>query len=134
MIPFGPQLIGQTEKALSALLLTLLSPHALSEREWVTLRLVSQFEGEGSVDGFVADHLHDPDSALFLRTVRERGLVEGSRLSPTGTALVAEISSEIARVAGPIWDEVDHDDALAATRALNHILEKTRVLLRAPAA
>lgn len=26
MIPFGPQLIGQTEKALNALLLTLLSP------------------------------------------------------------------------------------------------------------
>ena len=133
MILFGPQLIGQTEKALNALLLTLLSPHALSEREWVTLRLVSQFEGEGSVDGFVADRLHDPDSALFLRTVRERGLVEGSHLSLTGTALVAEISREIARVAGPIWDEIDHDDALAATRALNHILEKTRMLLRSPA-
>lgn len=134
MIPFGPQLIGQTEKALNALLLTLLSPHALSEREWVTLRLVSQFEGEGSVDAFVADRLRDPDCALFLRTVRERGLVEGSHLSPTGTALVAEISREIARVAGPIWDEVDHDDALAATRALNRILEKTRMLLRTPAA
>ncbi|MBE7952917.1 hypothetical protein ILP86_01135 [Microbacterium sp. R1] len=133
MIPLGPQLIGQTEKALNALLLTLLSPHALSEREWVTLRLVSQFEGEGSVDRFVADRLHDPDSALFLRALQERGLVEGSHLSPTGTTLVAAISREIARVAGPIWDEVDHDDALAAARALNHILEKTRLLLRASA-
>ena len=131
MIPFGPQLIGQTEKALNA---TLLSPHALSEREWVTLRLVSQFEGEGRVEAFLADRLHDPDSAISLRTLQERGLVEGSHLGPAGTALVAEISREIARVAGPIWDAVDHDDALAATRALNHILEKTRMLLRTPAA
>ncbi|MCB8045525.1 hypothetical protein JM654_19350 [Microbacterium oxydans] len=84
MIPFGPQLIGQTEKALNALLLTLLSPHALSEREWVTLRLVSQFEGEGSVDRFVADRLHDPDSALFLRALQERGTRRGFSPQPHG--------------------------------------------------
>jgi hypothetical protein len=41
-IPFGSQLIGQTEKALVALLRRSLEGTGLSEPQWVTLRVADQ--------------------------------------------------------------------------------------------
>ena len=43
--PFGPQLIGETEKTLNALLLRHLDGTGLTEPQWVTLRLADQFDG-----------------------------------------------------------------------------------------
>jgi hypothetical protein len=45
--PFGPQLIGETEKTLNAILRRLLQGTGLSEPQWVTLRLAGQL---GNVD------------------------------------------------------------------------------------
>ncbi|PRB10102.1 hypothetical protein [Microbacterium sp. MYb62] len=130
MIPFTPQLIGQTEKALHALLLTVLAGRDLSEREWVTLRLVSQHDGAGTLDAFVAERLHDPEAGRFLATLRDRGLLDGAALTPSGTTLSAEIGEEIAALTGPVWSGIDENDVEAAARALNHILGGTLALLR----
>lgn len=130
MIPLSPQLIGQTEKALHALLLTVLADRDLSEREWVTLRLVSQATGADDLDAFVAERLHDPDAGRFIRALRDRGLIADTALTPSGTALSSEIGQEIAALTAPVWDGIEEKDAEAATRALNHILERTLTLLR----
>lgn len=129
MIPFGPQLIGQTEKALNALLQKVLLPHALTEREWVSLRLASQLDGGGDLEAFLADRLHDPDAVRLLPGLRHRGLVAGSALTPAGTALVAEIGGEIADLTLPLWEGLDEHEAEAAERVLNLVLEKSRLLL-----
>ena len=47
--PFGPQLIGETEKTLNALLRRYLEASDLTEPQWVTLRLADVFDG--SVNG-----------------------------------------------------------------------------------
>lgn len=130
MIPLSPQLIGQTEKALQALLLTVLADRDLSEREWVTLRLVSQATGTDDLDAFVAERLHDPDAGRFIAGLRDRGLIADAALTSSGTALSSEIGQEIAALTAPVWDGIEEKDAEAATRALNHILEKALVLLR----
>ena len=44
---FGPQLIGQTEKTLQALLRRALAGTGLDERQWVALRLADQPDGTG---------------------------------------------------------------------------------------
>ena len=130
MIPFGPQLIGQTEKALNALLQTVLAGRDLTEREWVTLRLASQFDGVGELDAFVAERLHDPEAGRITAALRDRGLLANAALTPAGSALVAEIGQEIAVLTAPLWREIEDEDAEAATRVLNTVLERSRELLR----
>lgn len=130
MIPLSPQLIGQTEKALNALLRTVLVGHDLSEHEWVTLKLTSQFDGAGELDAFVTDRLPDSDAGAHLAALRRRGLLVGSALSPAGAAVVAAVGQEIARLTGPVWDAVPTHEVDAAARALNTILDETRALLR----
>lgn len=134
VIPLGPQLIGQTEKALNALLQIVLSGRDLTERQWVSLRLASQLDDGDDLDTFVAARLHDPDVGRLLASLRDRGLIAGSALSASGAALVAEIGREIADFTGPLWEGIDELEAQAATRVLNHVLEEARMLLRASAA
>ena len=130
MIPFGPQLIGQTEKSLNALLQSVLAGRDLTEREWVTLRLASQFDGPGELDGFVAERFHDPDAGRLTAALRDRGLLTDTALTPAGSALVAEIGQEIAALTAPLWLGIEEEDADAATRVLNVVLERSLTLLR----
>ncbi len=134
MIPFGPQLIGQTEKALNALLQRVLSGRDLSERQWVTLRLVSQLPDGDDLDAFLADRLHEPHPERFLDPLRDRALIAGSALSPHGATLVAEVEQQITRLTGPIWAGIDAQEAETAARALQHVQEGVRRLLRDSAA
>ena len=53
--PFSPQLIGETEKTLNALLRRSLEDTGLTEPLWVTLRLAGQLEGTVDAAG-LADH------------------------------------------------------------------------------
>ncbi|MFJ6532975.1 NAD(P)-binding domain-containing protein [Microbacterium sp. NPDC091662] len=134
VIPFGPQLIGQTEKALNALLQIVLSGRDLTERQWMSLRLASQLDDGDDLDTFVAARLHGPDVGRLLASLRDRGLIAGSALSASGAALVAEIGREIADLTGSLWEGIDERESQAATRVLNHVLEEARMLLRASTA
>ena len=49
--PFGPQLIGETEKTLHALLDRFLRGTELPESQWVTLRLAGMLDGSVDADG-----------------------------------------------------------------------------------
>lgn len=128
-IPLGPQLIGQTEKALNALLDTILTRQDLTEPQWVTLRLTKQFDSAGTLADFVRDQTHRADASAILAELTQRGLIADDALTDQGRALVARISGEIAEIAGPVWADLDPDDTARSERVLNTVLERTRAVL-----
>ncbi|HYF74268.1 MAG TPA: MarR family transcriptional regulator, partial [Nocardioides sp.] len=77
---FGPQLIGQTEKTLNALLDRVLAGR-LSEPEWVTLRLAHQVEAadDAELARVVADRARFADAADVVRRLARAGLVLDGR-------------------------------------------------------
>ena len=130
MLPFGSQLIGQTEKALNALLRTVLVDRQLSEREWVALRLTSQFDGPDALAETIRDRGQFADAADLLSGLERRGLIVDDALSVAGADLVDEIGREIRALTEPIWAGIDAADAEAAARALRSVLAQTTLLLR----
>jgi len=130
MLPFGSQLIGQTEKALNALLRTVLVDRQLSEREWVALRLTSQFDGPDALAETIRDRAQFADAADLLSGLERRGLIVDDALSVAGADLVDEIGREIRALTEPIWAGIDAADAEAAARALRSVLAQTTLLLR----
>lgn len=129
MMPFGPQLIGQTEKALSALLGTLLSDDRLTEPHWVTLRLAAQLDGVGSLLDHVRDAAHLSAPEPVLSDLEDRGLVAGDRLTDAGRDLVERIGRRIATATATIWAALDPGDVAPTERALNTVLDRTRETL-----
>src|SRR5215471_9428174 len=91
---FGPQLIGETEKTLNALLRRFLEGTGLSESQWVTLRLADRLDGSVDANGLaatVADRAHLGNSAELVSELASRGLLENGR--PTSAA--RELTSAI---------------------------------------
>ena len=73
--PFGPQLIGETEKTLNAILRRVLQGTGLSEPQWVTLRLAGQLD-EFDRQAFVitlTDRAHFTDSAQLVDQLTDAG-------------------------------------------------------------
>jgi hypothetical protein len=130
--PFGPQLIGQTEKTLSALLRRILGDR-LTEPQWVTLRLAHLQEqhlasGEDLVRE-VADGANFKGAGALVHDLTTAGLLRGGRPTDEGRMVVSEIQAQIAESAGPIWADLPPDDVAAAARVLNEVLGRARVVL-----
>ena len=131
-IAFGPQLIGQTEKALNALLRRALDDR-LSEPQWVTLRLSEQMpEATASNEGLaalVADRARFEDATDLVHALTDLGLVAGGRPTEAGVATLNEFQGQIAAAGGRIWKDLPVDDVDAATRVLNEVLMRAREAL-----
>lgn len=128
MTSFGPQLIGETEKTLNALLGTLLDGTGLDERAWVTLRLAAQ-AGGADLPAFVEDRAHFRDAASLVAGLRDRGLIEGDALSAAGADLVGSLQERLARTTEPIWRDLPADDVAATERILNTLVARAREVL-----
>jgi hypothetical protein len=130
--PFGPRLIGETEKTLNALLRRFLQGTGLTEPEWVTLRLADLLDDHADADRLVAaviDRAHLPHAAELVRELTERGLLHDGRLTSAGRRLTTSIQSTITAETAPIWNSLPADDVAAATRVLNDVVTRARVLL-----
>ncbi len=130
--PFGPQLIGETEKTLNALLRRFLAGTGLTEPQWVTLRLAGLLDGSvgaAVLAASVADRAHLPDAAELVRGLADRGLLDDGRLTPDGRELVAAVQATIAADTAPIWDGLPPDDVAASTRVLNEVISRARAVL-----
>jgi len=131
-IAFGPQLIGQTEKALNALLRRALDDR-LSEPQWVTLRLSEQMpEATASNErlaALVADRARFEDATDLVHALTDLGLVAGGRPTEAGRATLDEFQAQIAAAGGRIWKDLPVDDVDAATRVLNEVLMRAREAL-----
>ena len=122
-ITFGPQLIGQTEKTLQALLGRALDGTGLDERLWVTLRLAGQPDGSALRER-VADLAKFADADQLVTTLEERKLVADDAPTEEGRAVLEQVLAKSAALSGPIWDDIE--DADAAGRALNELLRRAR--------
>ena len=122
-ITFGPQLIGQTEKTLQALLGRALDGTGLDERLWVTLRLAGQPDGSALRER-VADLAKFADADQLVTTLEERKLVADDAPTEEGQAVLEQVLAKSAALSGPIWDDIE--DADAAGRALNELLRRAR--------
>ncbi|HEX5534804.1 MAG TPA: hypothetical protein VFX33_13770 [Actinomycetales bacterium] len=131
-IPFGAQLIGQTEKTLNALLHAVLGGR-LTEPQWVTLRLAhlleQQIDSSEALVEHVADRARYDDAAVLVEGLAASGLLRRGRLTDEGRAVVAEIQARIGERTAQIWADLPPDDVAAATRVLNEVLGRARAAL-----
>ncbi len=132
-IPFGPVLLGQTEKTLQALLRRTLADTGLSEPQWVTLRLANMVDGQVDRVGLiavVADRAKFADSAALVDALTERGLIVDGRPTDVGRDLVDNLLAASDRTNGSVWRDLPVDDVAAASRVLNEVLRRARELAR----
>ena len=130
--PFGPRLIGETEKTLNALLRQFLEGTGLTEPQWVTLRLADLLDGSVDTDGLaaaVADRAHFPDASELVHELTNRGLLDDGQLTPVGRELTAAIQDTITTQTAPIWDDLPANDVAGATRVLNELVTRARIVL-----
>jgi hypothetical protein len=123
---FGPQLIGQTEKTLQALLRRALTDTGLDERLWVALRVADQPDSTALRDR-LADQAQFEDADDLITTLEQRHLVAEDTPTIDGRALLQRVLAKSATLSGPIWDDID--DADAAARALTQVLARARAAL-----
>jgi hypothetical protein len=130
--PFGPQLIGETEKTLNALLLRHLDGTGLTEPEWVTLRLSDLLDGTVDTNGLgaaVGDRAQFRDAGRLVGDLTDRGLLSDGRPTVGGRELLTTVQAAVATDAGAIFGDLAPDDVAAATRVLNEVRGRARVVL-----
>lgn len=131
--PFGPQLIGETEKTLNALLRRCLDGTGLTEPQWVTLRLADLLDGSVDAEGLaaaVADRARFIDAVDLVTELTDRGLLGDGRLTAAGRALTEAVRGNITTETAPIWDDLPAEDVAAAARVLNEVVTRARAALR----
>jgi hypothetical protein len=130
--PFGPRLIGEAEKTLNALLRRFLEGTGLTEPQWVTLRLADLLDGSVDTDGLaaaVADRAQFAGASELVTELTNRGLLDDGRLTLAGRELKVAIQDTITTETAPIWDDLPANDVAGATRVLNEVVTRARVVL-----
>jgi hypothetical protein len=127
MTPFGPQLIGETEKLLTALLHRALEGTGLTERHWVCLRLAQQANGDLATT--VQERAQFPEAVRLVADLTERGLLADDRLTAAGRELVATVQERITATTAPLWADLPAEETRAAARALATVRDRARALL-----
>jgi hypothetical protein len=130
-IPFGPQLIGEAEKTLAALLRRFLVESGLTEPQWVTLR-VAQLYGAADAEALaatVAERAHFDDATELVRVLTDRDLLEAGRLTSSGRDMISSVLATSERLTGGIWHDYAIQDVEATTRVLNELVVRAHALL-----
>lgn len=123
---FGPQLLGQTEKTLRALLGRALAGTGLDERQWVSLRLADQPD-KNTLHDRIVDLAKFDDADELVTALEQRRLVANDAPTAYGHAMIAQVLETSAALSGPIWEDIE--DADAAARALTVVLARARAAL-----
>lgn len=129
MTAFGPQLIGETEKNLNALLGRVLAGGDLTEPHWVSLRLTAQLDGTADLTTAIRERAHFANAAELVADLTARGLVLDGRLTDSGRELVEVIRGRIERLTSPIWDGLNAQDVETTERVLNSVVGRARAIL-----
>ena len=133
---FTPQLLGQTEKALNAILSKQLAGPGLTEPQWVTLTLTAM--GGGSLDrdeliGRVAGALKVGDAEVQERIdeLIGGGLLEASgtelpliMITDAGRELHSRIRSTVTEITERMWGDLPTDELESAARVLSTVLQR----------
>jgi hypothetical protein len=139
---FGPALIGQTEKALDAILVRELDGTGLSTSGWVMLKLA---EGAGGrlgrhdlVDlGRVQAKFTADKATAAIENALSLGLLEAEGgevlLTPAARELQARVVGTTDEIRSRLWGDLPEADLAAAARVLSTALTRANAELRSPA-
>jgi hypothetical protein len=131
---FTPQIIGQTEKALNAILDRHLADTGVSEPQWVTLTLAVMSGGSIPHDELLGRVVHalkvSDDVALgHVAALRAAGLIDPGEgptvtVSEAGEQFHLRIRTTNAELTGRLWGDLPIEDLGTAGRVLETILAR----------
>ncbi|MEU6716015.1 hypothetical protein ABZ897_31505 [Nonomuraea sp. NPDC046802] len=138
---FGTALIGQTEKALNAILDRQLAGTGITEPQWVTLTLT--VVGGGNIEGAelvhrvsgatqfsqasVAERIAELTAAGFLRDGGD-GRVQ---VTDEGHRRWTQVRAAIGPITQELWGDLPAEDLAAAGRVLSTVLVRANAVLAA---
>ncbi|CAM3671017.1 MarR family winged helix-turn-helix transcriptional regulator [Occultella aeris] len=136
---FGTALIGQTEKALNAILDRQLAGTGITEPQWVTLTLTVVSGGAidrtelirrvGGATQFrqasVAERITELTTAGFLRDAGD-GHVQ---VTDEGQARWTQVRSAIGPITQGLWGDLPAEDLASAGRVLGIVLDRANAVL-----
>jgi hypothetical protein len=135
---FGTALIGQTEKALNAILQRELAGTGITEPQWVTLTLSVVSGGDidrselirrvGGATQFsqasVAERITELTAAGFLRDGDGR-----VQVTEAGQARWTQVRAAIGPITQGLWGDLPAEDVAAAGRVLSVVLDRANAVL-----
>jgi hypothetical protein len=134
---FGTPIIGQTGKALNAILARQLAGTGITEPQWVTLVIVNgaTFTAEALVERVSGVLKVDPTAARErIAELTAAGMV---RTTPAGTVEATEmgrarwsrVRAAIAEITEELWGDLPEEDLATAGRVLPTVLTRANTLL-----
>ena len=138
---FGTQIIGQTEKALNAILDRQLAGTELTEPQWVALTIAVMSGGTDDRDSFSsrvagALKISDAEAQALLAELSTRKLLElpdtdGAPVGPTdaGRQVHGRIRTAIVGITDRLWGDLAPEDLTVAGRVLGTVLERANAEL-----
>jgi DNA-binding MarR family transcriptional regulator len=136
---FGTQVIGQTEKALNALLERQLAGTSITEPQWVTLTLTVVSDGTLSGDALAerVSHSLKVTQATAHQRIVELTAANLVRTSPDGTVEATEhgkaqwsqVRAAITQITEQLWGDLPEEELATAGRVLNTVLSRANTLL-----
>jgi DNA-binding MarR family transcriptional regulator len=135
------QLIGQTEKAMNAILNRILAG-AVTEPQWVTLVLTARNAGPADADLFPGTVAHalqvdQATAADHIGQLVTKGLVcaaDGTiTLTAAGQQLLDQVRGQTGALTRRLWGDLPAADHEATRRLLGTVLERARAELNAGA-
>ncbi|RKN44966.1 MarR family transcriptional regulator [Streptomyces hoynatensis] len=142
-LPFGTRLIGETEKALNAILRRLLAGSGVGEPQWVTLNVAIAAGGaldEGALAGRLAQvrKVTGEDARARLRELEEHGLLtvlaDGGPVVPTAAGLDfrRRVAARVEELTARLWGDRPEAELAAAGALLNTVLARANKELAGP--
>jgi DNA-binding MarR family transcriptional regulator len=136
---FGTQIIGQTEKALNAILDRELAGTGLTEPQWVALTIAGM--SGGSIENAalvtrVGDALKISQAEAQARVdelaaggLVEAGSDESISVTHAGSELLGRIRTTVAEITQRLWGDLPTDDLATTGRVLATVLERANAEL-----
>jgi hypothetical protein len=131
---FTPQVLGETEKALKAILYRQLEVVGLSEHDWITLQLTIAAGGEVAREQLIARltgalKVSATDAEARVEGLAAAGLLRSSddgRIGVTeaGAHVHARIRGEVGEITRRLWGDLPAQDLSITGRTLATILER----------
>ena len=136
--PFSTQLLGQTEKALNAILGRLLADSGLTEAEWVTLSIAVAADeplDRDALKGRVASVLKvaDAQAHAHLVALAEHRFLDLDHevvdVTDVGRAFRTSVAGTVGEITGRLWGDLPAEELDAAARVLNTVLSRVEAEL-----
>jgi DNA-binding MarR family transcriptional regulator len=140
---FSAQALGQTEKALNAILDRRLAGTGLTEPQWIALSLVVMSGGSseraalvtrltGGIKVSAADAEALVDALVAAQLVQSAG-DSAVELTTAGQELHSSIRVDVVQITERLWGDLPQEDLAAAGRVLDAVLTRANAELAAAA-